>query len=206
MSWVWNNFWGRAASVTPHCNAVGRFVPQLQRITIKFCKSKPHSQGVRDYIEQHLIHYARTHPHVVVYLKPRRHKTPVIKAEYVNGNSEFFSLNEKPVAEVHRWIHEFSNRSGNQTAMLDNKFCFTDHVSTQGTWTPFTHRHPSTFNEHYPNEEGFLAVATDLTATEQLLLMKEKGLGERPSVTVAKDTPANMMYRRRMRRNSKAAE
>ena len=36
----------------------------------------------RDYIEQELIHYARANPGVVVYLKPRRHRSAVIKAEY----------------------------------------------------------------------------------------------------------------------------
>lgn len=36
----------------------------------------------RDYVERELVHYARANPGVVVYLKPRRHRAPAIKAEY----------------------------------------------------------------------------------------------------------------------------
>merc|ERR1712062_99558 len=63
-------------------NGVGRYVCQLQRITIKFCKSHITSKGVRDFIE-HLMDFTRRHPGVVVYLKPRRFKTPMIVGEYL---------------------------------------------------------------------------------------------------------------------------
>ncbi len=38
---------GLVSENAPGCNAVGRFIPQLQRITIKFCKEKGSSSGVR---------------------------------------------------------------------------------------------------------------------------------------------------------------
>lgn len=36
----------------------------------------------RDFIEQDLVDFAKQHPGVVVYLKPRRHRSPVIVGEY----------------------------------------------------------------------------------------------------------------------------
>lgn len=36
----------------------------------------------RDFIELDLVNFATDNPGVVVYLKPRRHKTAIMKAEY----------------------------------------------------------------------------------------------------------------------------
>ena len=36
----------------------------------------------RDFIEQDLVEFAKVNPGVVVYLKPRRHRGPVVVAEY----------------------------------------------------------------------------------------------------------------------------
>lgn len=40
------------------------------------------SEFLRDFIEDGLVDYAKENPGVVVYVKPRRHRTPVIVAEY----------------------------------------------------------------------------------------------------------------------------
>lgn len=66
----------------PLQNGVGRYVGQLQRITLKFCKSMGSSRGMRDFIENELVNFARANPSVVVYVKPRRHRGPVVVAEY----------------------------------------------------------------------------------------------------------------------------
>lgn len=66
----------------PLANGIGRYVPQCQRMTIKFCKSKGDSKGIRDFIEHHLVDFATRYPGTVVYLKPRRHRGPVVVAEY----------------------------------------------------------------------------------------------------------------------------
>lgn len=36
----------------------------------------------RQFLENDLIDFAKDNPGVVVYVKPRRHRSPVIKAEY----------------------------------------------------------------------------------------------------------------------------
>lgn len=37
---------------------------------------------MREFIESDLVDFAKANPGVVVYVKPRRHKTPVVVAEY----------------------------------------------------------------------------------------------------------------------------
>lgn len=66
----------------PLQNGLGRYIGQLQRITVKFCKNNGSSKGMRDFIENSLVDFAKANPGVVVYVKPRRHRTPVIVAEY----------------------------------------------------------------------------------------------------------------------------
>ena len=36
----------------------------------------------REFIESDLVAFAKQNPHVAIYLKPRRHRAPVIVAEY----------------------------------------------------------------------------------------------------------------------------
>lgn len=37
---------------------------------------------LREFIESKLIDFVKESPEVAVYMKPRRHRTPIIKAEY----------------------------------------------------------------------------------------------------------------------------
>ncbi len=66
----------------PGNNGVGRFVPQLMRLTIKFCKERSTSEGVRHFIENDVVAFAQQNPHVALYLKPRRNRSPVLVAEF----------------------------------------------------------------------------------------------------------------------------
>ena len=38
---------GLVSENAPNLNGIARFVPQLMRITIKFCKQRPSSYGIR---------------------------------------------------------------------------------------------------------------------------------------------------------------
>lgn len=67
---------------TTLANGVGRYVCQLQRITFKFCKEHPSSRGIREFIENDLVDFARKNPGIVVYLQPKRHRKPKLFAEY----------------------------------------------------------------------------------------------------------------------------
>lgn len=66
----------------PLKNGLGRYIPQLMRITLKFCKESPTSQGVREFIEKEIVDFAKQNPGTAVYLKPRRHRAPVVVAEF----------------------------------------------------------------------------------------------------------------------------
>lgn len=95
----------------PLQNGVGRYVCQLQRVTLKFCKNNGSSRGMRwvtkslnssqtstkfpnyrDFIEHQLLEFAKANPGVVVYVKPRRHRTAVMVGEYCKSKSSVLFL------------------------------------------------------------------------------------------------------------------
>ncbi|KAG5449048.1 39S ribosomal protein L43, mitochondrial [Clonorchis sinensis] len=129
-------------------NGIGRYVPQLQRITIKFCKSRSDSKGVRyvcsftigqlsrDYIEGYLVDFARRNPATVVYVKPRRHRPPLLVAEYLCGNWQYVKASQMECEEIHNWMEFLRNRSG-LDIMPIYKTWSTKSPSIQGMWHPF---------------------------------------------------------------------
>ncbi|KAK7065567.1 39S ribosomal protein L43, mitochondrial [Halocaridina rubra] len=170
---TWSLFWGSRFVKTPLQNGIGRYVQQLQRITLKFCKTHGGSQGMRDYIEKELIHFAKENPGVVVYVKPRRHRSPCLKAEYLNGGEEYISMHRLPADDIVRWMAYLRGRSGYPTDRI-RKDQHTDHPSIQGPWTPWLHRDPQTNVAQYPNEDLSCVEVMGRSATEELREMFKK--------------------------------
>merc|ERR1711911_234780 len=158
---------------TPLCNGLGRFVPQLQRITFKFCKNHGGSRGVRDFVESDLLDFARLNPGTVVYLKPRRHRSPVLVAEYLNGQREHMSCHNFTREEVLKWVEYLRTRSGEPVERL-RRFQHTDYPSIQGVWTPFTNASPHNNVTQFPDPALSEPLDRKPTATEQLLEIFKK--------------------------------
>jgi len=152
----------------PLTNGIGRFVQQCQRMTIKFCKSHADSQGVREFIENDLIDFARANPGVVLYLKPRRHRSPVLVAEYLNGHRDWMSMHEFSREEVGKWVNLFRSASGTGDMRYKN-FHKTHNPTIQGPWNQFTNKAPEKNLAKFPHEGLSHPVNLPPTATEILL-------------------------------------
>nr|CAG4638798.1 EOG090X0FS9 [Cyclestheria hislopi] len=152
----------------PLQNGLGRYIPQLQRITFKFCKHFGGSRGVRDFIESDLLDFTKSNPATVVYVKPRRHRSPCMVAEYLNGEREYISCHNFTREEVLKWLEYLRTRSG-IPVMRFRKYQHTDYPTIQGVWTPFTHQPPEFNTAEFPNEELSKPVMLPSTATDQLL-------------------------------------
>nr|CAG4641280.1 EOG090X0FS9 [Eulimnadia texana] len=164
---------------TPSNNGLGRYVCQLQRITFKFCKNHGSSQGVRDFIESNLLPFAKENPGTVVYLKPRRHRSPIMVAEYLNGEKEQISCHNLPKEEVQQWLGYLRTRSG-VPVMRFRKTQHTDYPTVQGVWTPFTHQPPEINTKTLPDPELSRPLNLPSTATEQLVeIFKQTQIAER---------------------------
>ncbi|XP_065331879.1 large ribosomal subunit protein mL43 [Cloeon dipterum] len=125
----------------PLKNGIGRYVCQLQRVTLKFCKTRGDSKGIRDFIERYLVDYAKNNPGVVVYLKPRRHRPAKLAMEFLNGERHELSCCQFDGFTVGQFLNLYTKCSGRQESRLTN-VQYTNHPSIQGPWTPWTNRNP----------------------------------------------------------------
>ncbi|OAD52087.1 39S ribosomal protein L43, mitochondrial, partial [Eufriesea mexicana] len=153
----------------PFALGIGRYVCQLQRVTIKFCKHHGGSLGVRKFLENDLIDYAKDNPGVVVYVKPRRHRSPVIKAEYLNGETHWICVAQYSREDVIQWMELLKTQYHNGPDYRLMKLWHTDFPSIQGPWTPFTFKDPSLNQVEFPDKKVGKYIEVKPTATEELI-------------------------------------
>ncbi|UYV83699.1 MRPL43 [Cordylochernes scorpioides] len=148
-------------------NGIGRHVCQLQRLTLKFCKSSGTSRYLREFMEKHLIDFAKENPGVVIYLKPRRHRKPVIEAQYLNGYTQSIYCDHISENDMLAYVNYMRTRSGSQISRL-RKLNHTETPSIQGPWTPFTNKATLINIATFPNEELSKYTPMYISATEKL--------------------------------------
>ncbi|GIY98802.1 39S ribosomal protein L43, mitochondrial [Caerostris extrusa] len=149
-------------------NGMGRYVTQLQRITFKFSKTHGGSKGLREYMEKHLVDFAKDNPGVVIYVKPRRLGPASITMEYLNGENQYRCLSKHTKDDIVKWVEFARTQSGFPISrFIKNQH--TDSPSIQGVWTPLTNK-PTVLNvTDFPAEELSKASNFFPSATEQLL-------------------------------------
>ncbi|XP_028331783.1 large ribosomal subunit protein mL43 isoform X1 [Gouania willdenowi] len=123
-------------------NGVGRYVCQLKRVSILFSKKNQGSLGVRDFIEDGIVDYAKKNPGTVVYVSPQPARVPKIVAEYLNGNVKEEIITNKTSLEISQLMTKLTNQSGLDIIRIRKPF-HTDSPSIQGLWHPFTNRPPA---------------------------------------------------------------
>lgn len=155
-------------------HGIGRYVCQLQRVTLKFCKHNGASRGMREFLEHDLIKYAKDNPGIVVYVKPRRHREPVISAEYLNGEKQWIGCRNFSRDEVCKWLELVRTQTKDTSDLRMRKMWHTEFPSIQGPWTPFFHWNKEQNIMELPND-AMSRVPQGETATEQVLkIFKEQ--------------------------------
>ncbi|KAK7578093.1 hypothetical protein V9T40_010298 [Parthenolecanium corni] len=157
----------------PLKNGVSRVICQLKRITIKFCKSSGASYGVRSFIEHDLLDYSRKNPEVAIYLKPRRHHSPVVVSEYLNGEKHYMNYHNFTRDNVDKWMN-FHRTSVGWPKKKWRKLHYTRTPSVQGVWSPFTNMDPRLNITKFPDKYLGIPLHSPETATEKLREMFEK--------------------------------
>ncbi|XP_043569003.1 39S ribosomal protein L43, mitochondrial isoform X1 [Chiloscyllium plagiosum] len=149
-------------------NGVGRYICQLKRITLVFSKDAPSSRGVREFIEEGVVDFAKQNPGVVMYVTAKQCNVPKLVGEYlleklhtssvafslslmwsltvVNGSMREEPLNRKTAEQVGQLIQKMASQSGLDIIRIRKPY-HTDNPSIQSQWTPFTNK-PSVLNMH----------------------------------------------------------
>ncbi|XP_019411586.1 PREDICTED: 39S ribosomal protein L43, mitochondrial [Crocodylus porosus] len=137
-------------------NGLGRYVCQLQRLSLVFSPASPSSRGARDYVEEKVVDFARSNPGIVVYVNPKDCRGPTVVAEYLNGTVREESIANRTVEDIAQLICKLASQSGLEIIRIRKPF-HTNHPSIQGQWHPFTNK-PSGLGLqtlHRVNQPGF---------------------------------------------------
>lgn len=156
----------------------GRYVNQIVRMTLKFCKSHNSSVEMRKFIETNLVDVARANPGCVIYVKPRLFKIPVLTADYLNGQNHYLNLKGMSCIQIGAWIDWHITRSGYDLNKLARNIT-TYHPTVQGVWTPFVNKDPKLTTMTLPDEELSKFRPEYPSATDQLIqIAKQYGFKE----------------------------
>lgn len=121
-----------------------------------------------------MLEFSKANPGVVVYVKPRRHRQPVIVGEYLNGERHWLCVRSFTEEQLSKWIDLMRTQNQNSSAIRRRKHWQTKWPSIQGAWTPFTHQHPELTDAQFPNQKFSALLDQQPTATELLLEMFKK--------------------------------
>ncbi|CEF64691.1 39S ribosomal protein L43, mitochondrial [Strongyloides ratti] len=149
----------------PNNNGVGSYIPQVHRITLRFCKQNEASSGVRSFIKYHLFEFAQKNPSVVIYTIPARQVTPTIRAEYGNGRMVHINVKSLSLELISQHMHYVLSRSGEPMEKLISKQSSIV-PSIQGEWNPFTFQDPEMTSIELPDPKFSKYLSADVSATE----------------------------------------
>ncbi|KAK6022334.1 hypothetical protein OSTOST_11975 [Ostertagia ostertagi] len=171
---------------TPAYNGVSRYVPQLHRITFRFCKQSEASVGVRNFIERRILELGARVPSVVVYTQPVRNTVPVIRAEYGNGRIVQLNAKNMSMEDVERDVNLLYSRSGLPVVKLESPQSAAT-PSVQGEWTPMTWLSPRVNSAKLPDPQFSEHKTSKVTATE-FLIEQQKRVAIMPMYHVPRTT------------------
>lgn len=118
--------------------------------------------------------FSTNNPGVVVYVKPRRHRLPVIVGEYLNGDRHWMCVRNNTEEEITKWVELLRTQNGNTSASRLLKLIHTEQPSIQGPWTPYAHANPALNTTTFPDDRLSTPVDIEQSATEKLLEIFEK--------------------------------
>lgn len=126
-----------AAVTVPMNNGVRSYVCQLKRLTIQYCYLGGSSKGVREFIDNRVIDFAKQNPAVAVYVRYRPRRHPRLIGEFLNGNSQVVPVHNLSVEEVADFVSRLRTSSSGTKSTKLKKYWHTDRPSIQGNWSPF---------------------------------------------------------------------
>eukprot|EP00053_Salpingoeca_punica_P003738 m.44933 g.44933 ORF g.44933 m.44933 type:complete len:154 (+) comp12385_c0_seq1:65-526(+) len=123
-------------------NGITRYICQLRKLTLHYCRHGGSSQGARTFIEGDLLRLAQQHPEVVWEARVRHNSHPFVVAEFLNGRTRSVGLKNLPVEQIAEHLNNLRTSSGDKIQQI-KKTTITKRPSLQGTWHPFLNTAPA---------------------------------------------------------------
>ncbi|NWI66062.1 RM43 protein, partial [Todus mexicanus] len=93
----------------------------------------------RQFVEEAAVDFARQHPDVVLYVRPRAGRAPALVAEYLNGTVREELIASMSSEDILKLATKLAGQSGLDIIRIRKPF-HTDNPSIQGQWHPLTNK------------------------------------------------------------------
>mmetsp|Transcript_53795 Transcript_53795/g.114286 ORF Transcript_53795/g.114286 Transcript_53795/m.114286 type:complete len:134 (-) Transcript_53795:326-727(-) len=125
-----------------------RGIPQLRKLSIRYCEHGGSSNTVRNYLQQspHIIDFAKANPHVRIIVKPRNGHHPYIQGDYITGQAKQICVKNTTEKRLREVFNMLKNTSGRKIVRLGGLAVRGDCPSIQGVWTPMLSLKESSFD------------------------------------------------------------
>eukprot|EP01138_Halocafeteria_seosinensis_P007235 gb/GECG01007398.1/.p1 GENE.gb/GECG01007398.1/~~gb/GECG01007398.1/.p1 ORF type:complete len:127 (+),score=13.79 gb/GECG01007398.1/:1-381(+) len=114
-----------------------RGVWQLEHLLVRYCKHSGSSQGIRQYIGNGLVEFARENPQVKIETENASNKHPLVKGQYVNGRTKAIEVKNKNSKDIARQVQYLRDSSGRKLRHVTYRVS-SKHPSIQGVWDTST--------------------------------------------------------------------
>lgn len=93
-----------------------RGVKQLKELVIRYSDYDGSSRGVRDWMNKNLLTFAKGNPDLQIRTELKRCKHPLLRGEYLNGNSKTICVKNLAPEVIETHLHHLRNQSGKKVS------------------------------------------------------------------------------------------
>lgn len=89
-----------------------RGIRQLRELTIKYSDIDGSSRGIREWMNTHLLKFAKENPTLLIRTERKRNQHPFLRGHYLNGNSKTIGIKNQSVEQIHDYVFHLRNQIG----------------------------------------------------------------------------------------------
>eukprot|EP01134_Creolimax_fragrantissima_P006216 CFRG6216T1 len=115
---------------------IGRYVTQVRKITVYYCRQSGSSKGVREFIDKDLVNIAKNHPEVAFDVRLKHRSHAFVKGEFANDYVKTMTVKNESAADIRKRVIGLITQVGAKNRKL-TKWWQTQNPSIQGDWNHF---------------------------------------------------------------------
>jgi len=112
-----------------------RGVRQLRELLVRFSDIDGSSKGIREWMQKNLLDLANKNPHISFQVETIRNRHPILRANYLNGNSKTIGVKNLTPKEINEYAEFLNNQIGRKMSSTGYaKPVVSRNPSIQGEW------------------------------------------------------------------------
>eukprot|EP01039_Chlorochromonas_danica_P004272 gene4272-4692_t len=110
-------------------------VRQLKELVIRYSDRDGSSRGIIAWMKENLVKFAENNPTLLIKTEIKRNHHPIVRGNYLNGNSKTICVKNLPVEDVNEQVFHLRNQIGRRmNATGYKKQVVSENPTIQGEW------------------------------------------------------------------------